>query len=438
MSDYVTYDFGANTIYISLVNGNQIFLPNIKNLSQNELELIFHLNKMDEPVESIGRYDRAFFKTVYISIHSSSQCNLQCKYCFMKDRRTENISTVDACKFIDLIIRKYPDAEKYVVDPSGSGEPLLRFDFIIALAEYCKQRSVDIGKEIIPMLVTNGTLLSQEYVDRLQSAGYIFGVSIDGYKAVHDACRVTKTQGGTYNVVIRNIKRIKHKEFLGAAVTLTSEKTNLVKVVKTLYKYFPTISIKPVRRTAISPIGICEENIDAIKDEYTKLNEFVLSKTLQGNLDYLGVLLNGDDYYGKFLLRVILNQKVATRCDAGLGRFSLTPDLNIIACPGSIGIDDLVVGSLNQGVDYSKVNTLWELMSRRKHCDGCEARFVCGGECMVESYYTTGNIASVDHAMCVLKKHIFYLTLIFKLSLFQQNEHIFKAVVSGCNKKARR
>jgi sulfatase maturation enzyme AslB (radical SAM superfamily) len=55
-------------------------------------------------------------------------------------------------------------------------------DFIVALAEYCKQRSKEIGKEIIPMLVTNGTLLSNENVGRLQSVGYIFGVSVDGYK----------------------------------------------------------------------------------------------------------------------------------------------------------------------------------------------------------------------------------------------------------------
>jgi uncharacterized protein len=403
MEDYILYNLGINSIFVSLLNGNQVLLPKTTNISHEALPQIFHDNQMDNAIPIIDQYDPAFFKTIYISIHSSSQCNLHCKYCFVKKRISRDITLEEAHQFIDLIIGKFPKARKFVVDPSGSGEPLLRMDFIVALAEYCKQRSKEIGKEIIPMLVTNGTLLSNENVGRLQSVGYIFGVSVDGYKKSHNEGRVTKTQKGTYDAVMRNIKRIKHKEFLGAAVTLSSEKTNLVKAVRTLIKYFPTISIKPVRKTADSPSGICEKNIETIKRAYTKFNEFILLKTLHGNLDYLGALVNGDDYYGRFLLRVILNQKVASRCDAGLGRFSLTPDLRIMACPGSLGIDDLVVGSLDQGIDFIKVNKLWEMISGKKYCDGCEARFVCGGECMVESFYSSGNTSTVDRTMCALK-----------------------------------
>jgi radical SAM protein with 4Fe4S-binding SPASM domain len=438
MSDYITYDFGVNTIYVSLVNGNQILLPTRADLSVQERKRILYENGMDEVIAIPGKYDRDLLKTIYISIHASSQCNLQCKYCFMKERMSENVSLVNAKRFIDLIVNEFPQAYKFIVDPSGSGEPLLKMDFIIALAEYCHQKSKEIGKEVLPMLVTNGTLLSRVYVEQLQSAGYIFGVSIDGYKKAHDEFRVNKQGQGTYDKVIRNIKNIKHKKFLGAAVTLTGAKTNLVKVVKHLYRYFPTISIKPVRRTTGSSIGICEENINTIKDEYTKLNEFVLSKTLQGNLEYLGALLNGDDYYGKFLLRVILNYKVSTRCDAGLGRFSLTPEMNIIACPGSIGIDDLVVGTLNQGLNYNKIDALWEMMIGRKNCVDCEARFVCGGECIVVSYYKSLKLDSVDQIMCDLKRHLFKLSVKFKFELMSKSEEHFYTVYDGCLIKMKR
>ncbi|MCK4551563.1 MAG: hypothetical protein KAU02_01505 [Tenericutes bacterium] len=195
-------------------------------------------------------------------------------------------------------------------------------EFIIELAEYCHFMSNEICKEVLPMLVTNGTLLTKENVDKLQSAGYIFGISIDGYQESHDANRVNKKQEGTYRQIIKNVKKIKHREYLGAAVTLTTGKMDLVKAFKTLSKFFTTISIKPVRSLDHGIEGINEDNIEEIKHQYTILYKYILQKTLKGKLDHLSVLLNGDDYFGKFIQRIILNHKVSTRCDAGLGRFS--------------------------------------------------------------------------------------------------------------------
>lgn len=75
----------------------------------------------------------------------------------MQDRPDENMTIDEAKRFIDFIISEFPKAEKYIVDPTGSGEPLLRMDFIIELAEHCHFKSNEICKEVLPMLVTNGT-----------------------------------------------------------------------------------------------------------------------------------------------------------------------------------------------------------------------------------------------------------------------------------------
>jgi len=356
----------------------------------------------------------------------------------MQDRTDVNITIDEAKRFIDFIISEFPIAEKYIVDPTGSGEPLLRMDLILELAEYCHLKSNEICKEVLPMLVTNGTLLIKENVDRLQSAGYIFGVSIDGNKNAHDTNRVNAKQEGTYKQIIKNVRNIKHREYLGAAVTLTNEKMDLVKAFKSLSKYFTTISIKPVRSFENGVDGINEDNIEDIKNQYTKLYKFILARTLKGNLDYLGVLLNGDDYFGKFLLRIILNHKVSTRCDAGMGRFSLTPDMRIIACPGSIGIEEMELGSLDTGLDQTRINHFWNILSERKHCLDCEARYVCGGECMVVSYYKDNRLDSVDEVMCELKKHLFELAVKFKFELIIQSEALFNIVFEGCQNKANR
>ncbi|MBU1144742.1 MAG: hypothetical protein KJ971_02650 [Firmicutes bacterium] len=272
----------------------------------------------------------------------------------MQSRHDVNITIDEAKDLIDFIISEFPNAEKYIVDPTGSGEPLLRMEFILKLAKYCHSKSDEVSKEVLPMLVTNGTLLSNDNISKLQSAGYIFGISIDGYKKAHDSNRIIRKQEGTYKQIIQNIKNIKHREYLGAAMTLTNSNTDLVKAFKNLYKYFTTISIKTVRSFDDGTDGINEGNIEEIKGQYTRLYKYILQKTLKGKLDYLAVLLNGDDYFGKFLLRVILNHKVSTRCEAGLGRFSLTSDKKIIACPGSIGIDEMAIGTLEEGLNQKK------------------------------------------------------------------------------------
>ena len=130
---------------------------------------------MDDEIANTNTYQKELFKTIYISLHASSKCNMKCKYCFMQVRPDVNITIDEAKRFIDFIIFEFPKAEKFIVDPTESGEPLLRMGFILKLSEYCHLKSNEICKEVLPMLVTNGTLLTKENVDKLQSAGHDIG-----------------------------------------------------------------------------------------------------------------------------------------------------------------------------------------------------------------------------------------------------------------------
>jgi len=438
MDHYTKLEVRNNIIYINKINGNQIILPKTINITNKDIKNTFKKNGLDKNIPTISKFDNNLFRTIYITIHTSSKCNMKCKYCFMKSRVNNELSFDEIKKFIDYIITCFPNAGKYIVDPTGSGEPLLRMDLIQKIGEYCHIKSDEINKEVLPMLVTNGILLTKTNVEKLQNTGYIFGVSIDGYKKAHDANRVDKHGNGTYNKIKNNIKKIKHKQYLGVAVTLTNSNLDLIKAYKTLYKDFKTISIKPVRSFENNIDGLNIGNIDSVKKQYTRLSKFILDKTLNGKLDYLSVLLNGDDYFGKFLLRVILNHKVFSRCDAGLGRFSLTPDKKIIACPGSIGIKEMELGTLDEGIDHNKVLEIWNILTSRERCKNCEARFVCGGECLVVSYYKSKKISELDEVMCSFKKHLFELAVIFKAELLLKSEKLFDIVYEGCQIKANR
>jgi len=53
----------------------------------------------------------------------------------------------DAKIFIDNIIKMHPNAGKFIVDPTGSGEPLLDLDLILEIGEYCKKRVVKLEEK---------------------------------------------------------------------------------------------------------------------------------------------------------------------------------------------------------------------------------------------------------------------------------------------------
>lgn len=436
--NYEIIEFRDKKILVSLINGNQMIVDQnqYQKIQYTDINILNDYHMLDL-IEDLDEYCSDLFKVVYISLHTSSKCNMACTYCFKKIRDSDQMNIEYAKAFIDYVISLHPNAEKYIVDPTGSGEPLLDLDLICGIGEYCKLRSDEVKKEVLPMLVTNGTLLNLEVVDRLRKAGILFGISIDGIKKSHDLNRIDYNGLGTHKMILKNIKRIKDRRLLGAAVTLTDSNKDLVQTMKHLIKYFPAISIKPVR-SSNGKGGICEENIEEIKEEYSRLCSFLVKKTLDGDVSYISALLNGDDYLGKFILRVILNQKVQIRCDAGLGRYSIATNGKIYPCPAAIDIKELEIGNFKTGIDIQKQQVIWKVLSERNKCDRCIAKFVCGGECMITSYYAQGKIDELDSIMCDLKRHLYISAVKFKFAIALQNEEIYKTLVNGCIEKSNR
>lgn len=353
-----------------------------------------------------------YIRTVTMCIHISKGCNLRCKYCFGV-ACGDDLTFDEIRRFIDCVTVLYPRADRYIVDMSGSGEPLLRLDLIIEIAKYCNELSDKYVREFLPTLVTNGTLLDDTTVKKLQNAGVLFGVSLDGDKTSHDRNRVFADGRGSYDIIRSNIKAIKHKEFVGIATTY-GDKTPMLDAFLASVELLPTVAMKPVRCK--------EQSFDAEKicAEYDRLIRFVLKMHIKGDTKYIFALINGDDYFGKFLKRVVCGASVYGRCDAGVGRFALAPDRNIYCCPAAIGNADCKVGDLEIGIRQSKVDKMWRSLNNPA-CRGCYARSACGGECKIVSYNKYGTTDKIDDNMCAVKRHLFALSVYYCDCLSENN-----------------
>lgn len=370
---------------------------------------------MNEEMAPLSVLDKSYtYDTVNISLNLTKNCNLACKYCFNKNKENKSLDLNDAIRFIEFVIENTPNAKQYVLDLAGSGEPLLEYEKILKISEYAYKKSNEIHKHILLQFVCNGTLLTEEKVKGLQDAGILFGISIDGTKKIHNQYRVDRGGNGTFDTIIKNVKAIKHREYLGAAVTMSNDNIDILNTAKFLSKYFSTVSIKIVR-----PEDGQRLDYNKMNEGYKELAKYIIKRASKRDITLLKMLLNGDDFFGKYLYRVFANGKCYSRCDAGIGKFSLASNDDIYCCSGAVGTTDLKLGSMEDGINFDLGRKLQASTFDNKACKNCKYNAICSGECLVT--LTTNNGVNTD--MCHIKKYLIELALYIKAEfMFKYND----------------
>lgn len=107
-------------------------------------------------------------KLLTISIIPTNDCNLRCMYCYSENSRNDlsmNNDTINnVCKFIKELKKKYKN-HHLDIEFIGGGEPLLNFNAINNICYYLKE----IEKiNFSCVIVTNGTLLNEDYVKKIK------------------------------------------------------------------------------------------------------------------------------------------------------------------------------------------------------------------------------------------------------------------------------
>ena len=79
--------------------------------------------------------------SVTFCINMSDSCNLACDYCFNPNKKNKTISLNNIFIFLDTCFSTFPNKEKYFIDLSGKGEPLLFVSTILEIKKYCDEKS---------------------------------------------------------------------------------------------------------------------------------------------------------------------------------------------------------------------------------------------------------------------------------------------------------
>ncbi len=417
-SVFARYDILGESIYIDKRNGN---------FSSSYEELVeFPFSE----VEPAPKYSNDLYRCVTFCLEISDACNLKCSYCFNENKTGKKMSFEEAEGCLNYLFKFFNKAERYFIDVSGCGEPLLNLKLINQIADYAKRKSNEIDREIVVSFVTNGTLLSEEVVRFLQKMGILFGVSLDGNKLVHDSHRQFVNGAGTYSSITRNVSAIDHREYLGCAVTITKEVFPLLPALQELNRYFSTISVKPVRS---EEWGIDEESCLAWLKEYEELEHYLEQRVSLGDTSLLFCLLNGADYFGKFILRSFLGIKALSRCDGATGRVGVSINGSFYPCIAMIGSNEKL-GDMESGFDFRSAKQFYDGQIVRDDCKCCDFRFLCGGECAVERNEHNG----LNNMMCSFKKELILLSMVFEEHCRYFGDDIYDRIINFCVEKRKR
>ncbi len=407
--------------------------------------------EVDELVRDFGLLQqRGLFKTyaevpgldynshIYkLSLDVNHTCNLGCLYCYSKVTDTApgvgKMNEETAKRAIDFLLTDFgKDAKAYEVNIVGAGEPLLNFELIKTLREYCQQWEKELNKRIIFWVFTNGTVFTEEMIRYFVEQKQRLTISIDGPKELHDALRPFSNGRGSYDIIRHWIKRIKTTakgkgglENLWASAIISSKHNQLKEVLEEFISLgIVNAQIRPIR-TVNKDLALSRDNISEIKAAYDKLVGFLLEKTLSGDLSYIKVILTQRDFLGRHILRLMFRQGVRYRCDAAKSMICVLANGDIYPCDISCGTLGMKLGSLDEGINEEIRQRYLNLeVSQKKICRDCWARYLCGGGCYYSAFITNGDIDQPDPAICELVKHLSELSVVFLNEIQERDEKI--------------
>ena len=158
---------------------------------------------------------------------SGSNCNIDCRYCFYKDRAPQFGSGKQRMsdEVLTKLVKDYMTLNFPVVGFAWQGgEPtLMGVDFFQRAVELQKKHGTP-GQEVSNTLQTNGVLLDDNWCRFLHENKFLLGISIDGPKEFHDQYRLDHSASGTFDRVIKGIENCKKHQVEFSALVLLNNK----------------------------------------------------------------------------------------------------------------------------------------------------------------------------------------------------------------------
>lgn len=345
-----------------------------------------------------------------VVLQIANDCNLNCIYCYgdggSYGRERELMTMETAKKAINLMVEKSGDSKELTVVFFG-GEPLINFEVVKGVWEYCKSLEESIGKTFYFSMTTNGTILTDEIYHFIKDNHISVMISIDGGKDIQDKHRCYCDGRGSFEDVKKNIERFKEARggHLTARATVCSTDIRFKKIKEDLLALgFTNVITSIVDTSEDSPLFIGGPYTDRVLEQYEILAEDYVESFKQNK-----PALN--NLFSESINRLYFKRIKSRSCSAGSNSIAVGTNGNIYPCHRFMGMPEYVIGSLENGVDETARARYREATIYNKEgCKDCWARYICSGGCS-HTCAAHGDIFHAPKCYCDIYRGLYELVL---------------------------
>ncbi len=366
---------------------------NEKLFSKDTYENLSTAEKLKSPIKAL-------------CLNVAHDCNLKCSYCFASKGdfgcKRELMPLETAKNAIDFIIKNSASIKNLEVDFFG-GEPLMNWEVVKETVKYARGLEEKHSKNFRFTLTTNGVLLDDEKIDFINEEIYDVVLSLDGRKEVNDKYRLTKTNVGSYDIVMPKFQKLvseRGNKSYYVRATYTKDNLDFSNDILHLYKLgFKNLSIEPVLCDDKFSKAVTEEDIEKVLNEHdVMLEKLVNLKKVDPSVNFFN--FNIDLNNGPCITKRLKG------CGCGNDYVAVTPNGDIFACHQLVGEEQFKMGNVNnQTFDETiKQKFLNTSIYHKEKCRNCWARFYCTGGCAAKNYQNCGNIMTPFEVSCKLQK----------------------------------
>jgi len=344
-----------------------------------------------------------------LCLNVAHACNLACRYCFAgKGQYGEGPALMPlhtARRAVEFLLANAGSRQRLEIDFFG-GEPLLNWDVVKETVFYARRRGAEAGKTITFTLTTNALLLDEGVTGFCLQHGVNVVLSLDGRREVHDRLRLTPGGQGSYDLVVRNVRRFvrswtahpEPKGYYFIRGTFTRHNPDFADDFLHLVDLgFDRISIEPVVAAPGEPHALTGDDLPRLEAEYERLARAYLGLRREGRMVRFF-------HFELDLDRGPCLAKRLTGCAAGTDYLAVAPGGGIYPCHQFVGRPDFLLGSVETGVANRPVVEMFRHahVYAKARCRACWAKFLCSGGCHAAAFLQNGSILEPYDVGCRL------------------------------------
>ncbi|MCD4669519.1 MAG: radical SAM protein [Actinomycetia bacterium] len=333
-----------------------------------------------------------------IILWPTTNCNLQCKYCYaVVPDKNQSGSILEKKKIISRdIIKRAIDLlrpEGRTVLQISGGEPTLYPELLEFIIDHTRVKRPRASIQ----LQTNATLISDRIIKLIKKNNISVGVSIDGISDINERLR------GKTKQVISGIKKLADNNImLDITSVITSEN------VKYMYKIIGlavlngnvgSVSFDFLRRSgrAVKKFQNLQADIEDVESGFSRAHRLlkIINSKNNNKISIKDLFL--------FELRLNSNNMNPYYCYAAMGdSATVTPGGDMFLCPSLVGREEFYWGNVK---DIASLNTLAKRsVEDLKDCKSCEIKYICRGGCPARAYLENSDWESISELECSFRR----------------------------------